>query len=104
MSYRDRSQTMPFVVVPSYAPEPDVMPPPPAPVAIAPGRLLLTIEEAAARLMLGRSTVYALVAAGHVESVHVGRACRIPAAALDDFVANLRGLGCPPSGQGEPAP
>ena len=53
-------------------------------------RLLLTIPEAAARLGIGRSTVYELTAAGELEVVHIGRCARIPAAALDDFVRRIR--------------
>jgi excisionase family DNA binding protein len=52
---------------------------------------LLTIPQAAARLSISRSTAYQLVAAGRLETVHIGRACRIPADAVDDFVASLRG-------------
>ena len=53
-------------------------------------RLLLSVEEAAQRLHIGRSTVYTLVAQNHLESVKIGKLRRIPAAALDDYVAALR--------------
>ena len=53
-------------------------------------RLLLTIPEAAQRLGVGRTTVYELTARGELEVVHIGRAARIPATALDAFVARLR--------------
>jgi len=53
-------------------------------------QLLLTIPEAAARLGIGRSTVYELTATGALEVVHIGRCARIPAAALDDFVQRIR--------------
>ena len=53
-------------------------------------RLLLTVREAASRLGIGRSTAYELIAAGDLETVHIGRACRIPTAALDRFVETLR--------------
>lgn len=53
-------------------------------------RLLLTVEEAAERLRIGRSLMYRLVLSGAVESVHVGRLRRIPAECLDEHVARLR--------------
>ena len=53
-------------------------------------RLLLTVREAADRLGIGRSTAYELIAAGDLETVHIGRACRVPAVALDRFVETLR--------------
>ena len=52
--------------------------------------LLLRIEEAAARLGIGRSLMYRLVLSGEVESVHVGRLRRIPAECLVEHVASLR--------------
>jgi excisionase family DNA binding protein len=54
-------------------------------------KLLLTPAEVAEVLGVGRSTVYELLAAGLVESVRIGRARRIPRAALDAYVARLRG-------------
>jgi excisionase family DNA binding protein len=53
------------------------------------GRLLVTIQEAAVALGLGRSTVYELVAGGELESVTVGRARRIPVRELEEFVTRL---------------
>ena len=52
--------------------------------------LLLRIEEAAARLGIGRSLMYRLVLSGEVESVHVGRLRRIPTECLVEHVARLR--------------
>src|SRR5690242_8316590 len=40
-------------------------------------QILLTISEAAERLRIGRSTTYELIAAGRLETVHIGRACRV---------------------------
>jgi excisionase family DNA binding protein len=53
-------------------------------------RLLLSVDEAAQRLHIGRSTVYTLVAQNQLESVKIGKLRRIPATALDDYVASLR--------------
>ncbi len=53
-------------------------------------QLLLTVEEAARRLNIGRTTMYALVSSGAVESVTIGRLRRVPSECLDNFVAALR--------------
>lgn len=53
-------------------------------------RLLLTVEQAARRLNVGRSTAYALVLSGQLESVTVGRLRRVPADAVEAFVDALR--------------
>ena len=58
-----------------------------------PLRLVLTIEEAAERLGIGRTLMYALVSAGEVESVRIGRLRRVPIDALDAYVLRLRSLG-----------
>jgi excisionase family DNA binding protein len=52
--------------------------------------LLLTVEQAAKRLGIGRTTFYALVMAGEIESVPLGRLRRIPAECLDEYVERLR--------------
>lgn len=52
-------------------------------------RLLLTPEEAATRLALSRTMIYELIRTGELRSCKVGRARRIPAGALDDFVNRL---------------
>lgn len=53
--------------------------------------LLLTVEEAARRLRLGRTLVYRLISSGELESVTVGRLRRVPAQCLAEYVATLRG-------------
>jgi excisionase family DNA binding protein len=53
-------------------------------------RLLLTVEEAAKRLGVGRTLMYALVKDGEVESVQIGRLRRIPADALFRYLEQLR--------------
>ncbi|MGW3412418.1 excisionase family DNA-binding protein [Streptomyces sp. NPDC000888] len=51
---------------------------------------LLTVEEAARRLRIGRTTCFKLVRAGEIESVTVGRLRRVPPDALPAFVSELR--------------
>lgn len=53
-------------------------------------RLVLTVEEAAGCLGIGRSMMYTLVMSGEVESVLIGRLRRIPVDALTAYVAKLR--------------
>jgi excisionase family DNA binding protein len=62
----------------------------PSTVASGP-RLLLTPEGAAARLAVGRTTVYALLASGRLKSVQIGRSRRVPVSELGAFVAALTG-------------
>jgi excisionase family DNA binding protein len=52
--------------------------------------ILLTVEEAAERLRIGRTSMYRLVAAGAVESVTVGRLRRVPIECLTEYVNRLR--------------
>ena len=52
-------------------------------------RLLLTPEEAADRLALPRTTSYELIRTGELRSVKIGRARRIPVAALGEYVTGL---------------
>jgi excisionase family DNA binding protein len=52
--------------------------------------VLLTVEEAAERLRIGRTSMYRLVSAGAIETVMVGRLRRVPAECLVDYVARLR--------------
>ncbi len=58
--------------------------------AAEPLRLLLSIEDAAERLSLGRTTFLQLVYARRIESVTIGRRRLIPAEGLEDYVARLR--------------
>lgn len=54
-------------------------------------KLLLTVEEAADQLGIGRTLAYALVKDGEIESVRIGRLRRIPAAALSRYLDRLTG-------------
>ncbi len=51
--------------------------------------ILLTVAEAAKRLMLSRSKVYELLASGAIDSVTIGRARRIPVRAVRQFIETL---------------
>jgi len=59
-------------------------------MTIHPERIVLTVEEAAERLGVGRTLLYALVRSGDIESIAIGRLRRIPLDALDEFVGRLR--------------
>jgi excisionase family DNA binding protein len=52
--------------------------------------LVLTIEQAAKRLGIGRTLMYALVTSGEVESVTIGRLRRVPADCITEYVNRLR--------------
>ncbi|GAB1695049.1 helix-turn-helix domain-containing protein [Krasilnikovia sp. M28-CT-15] len=52
--------------------------------------LVLTIEQAARRLGIGRTLMYALVTSGEIESVTIGRLRRIPADCITEYVNRLR--------------
>jgi excisionase family DNA binding protein len=57
-------------------------------------KLLLTVEEAAEVLSLGRTLVYELVMRRQIASIKVGRTRRIPVVALQEFVTRqLASLG-----------
>jgi excisionase family DNA binding protein len=51
--------------------------------------LLYTPEATAEVLSVGRSRVYELIATGELRSVTIGRSRRIPAAAIDAYIAAL---------------
>jgi excisionase family DNA binding protein len=59
------------------------------PTHVAPAKLLLTVEEAADAMSLGRTLMYQLVKGRQIVSVKVGRTRRIPTAALHEFVKKL---------------
>jgi excisionase family DNA binding protein len=63
--------------------------PQPLPDVIARDRLLLTPEEAAEILRVGRTTVYALMRSGELRPVHIGRSCRLSRAELERYVDRL---------------
>jgi excisionase family DNA binding protein len=53
-------------------------------------RMLLTVEEAAERLGVGRSTMYQLISAGLVDTIRIGRLRRIEPDALATYISRLR--------------
>jgi excisionase family DNA binding protein len=66
-----------------------------APEAMTPGEddltlVLLTVEEAARRLRIGRTMCFALIRSGELESIPVGRLRRVPADAPAAYVARRR--------------
>ena len=54
-------------------------------------RRLLTPEEAAQALGIGRTLVYELIGSGRLRSVRIGACRRVPVTAVDEFVAELLG-------------
>ena len=67
---------------------------------LAADRLLLTPEEVANVLRVGRTTVYALMKSWELRPVHIGRSCRIPQAEVERYVRRLQ---APPS-RPQPSP
>ena len=52
--------------------------------------VLLTVEEAARRLRIGRTTCFALIRTGELESIDIGRLRRVPADAPAAYLARRR--------------
>ncbi|WP_329367833.1 helix-turn-helix domain-containing protein [Streptomyces sp. NBC_01483] len=52
--------------------------------------VLLTVEEAARRLRIGRTTCFALIRTGELESITVGHLRRVPVDAVPEFVTRRR--------------
>ena len=53
--------------------------------------LLVSVQEAAKLLGVGRTTVYSLITTGGVEAVHIGRRCLIVYESLLTYRDRLRG-------------
>ena len=49
-------------------------------------QLLLTVEEAAEVLRIGRTTMFELIRTGQVATVPIGRLRRVPMGALQQFI------------------
>jgi len=56
----------------------------------APNRLLLTIDETAEALSVGRTTVCKLIRTGQLRAVQIGRMRRVPLDALREFMGARR--------------
>lgn len=57
--------------------------------AVARDKLLLTVEETADALGIGRSHLFKILASGEIASVKVGRLRRVPRAELERYVDSL---------------
>lgn len=53
-------------------------------------RLMLTVEQAAEVLGIGRTNTFALIKSGDLESIRIGRLRRVPADAIDAYTARLQ--------------
>lgn len=62
---------------------------PRAPRTWTDAQLLLTAEEAAHALHVGRTTLFALIKNGELHAVHIGRSCRLTRAELLRYIARL---------------
>lgn len=51
--------------------------------------VLVTVEEAARRLSIGRTSAYMLVLSGELKSVKIGRTRRVIVASLQEYIAKL---------------
>lgn len=51
--------------------------------------LLVTVEEAARRLSIGRTAAYLLVLQGELQSVKIGRTRRVVVASLEAYIQRL---------------
>jgi excisionase family DNA binding protein len=52
-------------------------------------RVLLTAEEAAERLGIGRTFMFKLIRTGEIESVQIGRLRRVPASEIQEYANRL---------------
>lgn len=51
-------------------------------------KVLLTVDETAHKLSVGRNAVYGLMRRGELRYITVGRVRRVPIEAVSEFVAN----------------
>lgn len=51
--------------------------------------ILVTVQDAADLLGIGRTKLYELILNGEIRTVTIGRARRVPVAALHDYVRSL---------------
>ncbi|GAA3552547.1 hypothetical protein GCM10022222_40220 [Amycolatopsis ultiminotia] len=50
---------------------------------------LFSIEAAAQRLSIGRTTMYGLIRAGDIETIRIGRLRRVSASAIAEYIAKI---------------
>ena len=55
--------------------------------------LLVSVEEAAGLLAIGRTTLYELIRQGDVRPIRIGRCVRIPQRELEAYVDRLIAIG-----------
>lgn len=55
-----------------------------------PTKLLLSVEEAAEQLSIGRSYLYGLIQKGEIKSLKLGKSRRIPADEIPAYVERLK--------------
>lgn len=58
-------------------------------MATSDSRIVLTVEDAARRLGVGRTTMYALIKTNQIRTVTIGRLRRVPVSCLDEYVQRL---------------
>ena len=56
------------------------------------GALLLTVEQAARLLRIGRGLCYELIARGELPAIRLGRVIRVPRFALEQWIARQAGV------------
>jgi|GEM_PF-2165989 len=59
------------------------------PIVIDVPNVVLTVEEAAKTLRIGRTSMYALIKSGAIQTVLIGGLRRVPVAAIHSYVASL---------------
>lgn len=52
-------------------------------------KLLLTVEEAAKAIGIGRTKMFELISTGAIKSVRIGASRRVPSAAIAEYVERL---------------
>ena len=58
-------------------------------------RVLLSVEDAAERLDIGRTMIYELIASGELATITIGRLRKVPVAEVNEFVERRRAAGGP---------
>jgi len=59
----------------------------------SPDPICIRVNDAARMIGVGRTKLYALIAAGEVETVKLGKSTRVTMASLHDLVRRQRGAG-----------